>query len=444
LSRVIYLSLRLFSSLQHFLYERLTKVGWLVLGAAGAAGALGADTGRTMSFQAFAFLAVLLALAWLAAPFFRARVAVRRELPRYATAGEPLEYRVSVENRGTRALTGVRVTEAFQDPRPGYADWRGTREPGEERRNRFDRYMGYFRWRWLIERRTPRPAGDVPLPTLAPGACEAVKLTLVARRRGRIEFAGLLLARTDPFGLFRGLVRTDAKARLTVLPRRYRLPKLALPGARRFQQGGVTLATSVGDSEEFVSLRDYRPGDPLQKVHWKSFARTGTPIVKEYQDEFFERHALVLDTSTARGEDAAFEEAVAVAASFVYAIDTQECLLDLLFVGREVHSYTAGRGQMRTEHLLEVLAGLAPSAPDDFDALADAVRAHRHRLTSCILVLLAWDEPRRAFVDGLRRSGLEVRVLLVCPLEQAPTHKTANGLLVLHPGEVERGLQRLR
>ena len=204
----------------------------------------------------------------------------------------------------------------------------------------------------------------------------------------------------------------------------------------------MTLATSVGDSEEFVGLRDYRPGDPLQRVHWKSFARTGRPIVKEYQDEFFERHALVLDTSTDRGEDAAFEEAVAVAASFVYAIDTQECLLDLLFVGREVHNYTAGRGQMRAEHLLEVLAGLAPSAPEAFETLATRVRAHRHRLTSSIVVLVDWDAPRRAFVEALRASGLEVQVLLVCTRNAAPA-EPPTGLLVLHPGEMASGLARL-
>jgi hypothetical protein len=95
------------------------------------------------------------------------------------------------------------------------------------------------------------------------------------------------------------------QARVIALPKRYRIPPLALPGARKFQQGGVSLSASIGDSEEFLSLRDYRPGDPLQRLHWKSFARTGKPIVKEYQDEFFERHALVLDTGTHRGEDAA-------------------------------------------------------------------------------------------------------------------------------------------
>ena len=151
----------------------------------------------------------------------------------------------------------------------------------------------------------------------------------------------------------------------------------------------------------------------------------------------------MLDTGTARGEDAAFEEAVALAASFVYAIDTRECLLDLLFVGGEVHSYTTGRGQMPAEQLLEVLAGVAPSAPEYFASLAGAVRSHRHRLTSCIVVLLAWDEPRRAFVERLRQSGLEVRALLVCGREETPPANPA-GLLVLRAGEVEAGLGGLR
>ena len=440
--RSVYLALRALSALQHFFRERLTKAGWLVLSAAAAAAVVGVDTSLAMSFQAFTFLAALLAMALLTAPFFRLRVAVRRELPRYATAGERLEYPVTVENLGPRPLVDVTAIETLCDPRPAYDTWREAREPGESRRNGFDRRMGYFRWRWLIERRTPRPPREVALPRLRPGGTETVKLALEPRRRGRIELAGITLAQTDPLGLVRGLVRAQAPAHVTVLPKRYRLPRILLPGARRYQQGGVAMATSIGDSEEFVALRDYRPGDPLQRVHWKSFARAGRPIVKEYHDEFFERHALVLDTSTDRGEDAAFEEAVAVAASFVYAVDTQECLLDFLFVGREVHGYTTGRGQMRAEHLLEVLAGLAPSAPEAFETLANRVRAHRHRLTSCIVVLLDWDEPRRAFVEALRASGLEVRALFVCT-HKAPPPEAQAGLLVLHPGEIASGLARL-
>jgi len=439
--RLTYLALRAFSALQRFLRERLTGAGWLALGAMATAAGVGIDTTRTMSYQAFAFLAALLALAFLAAPWWRARIVVRRELPRYATAGEPFEYRVTLENRGARALKGATLKERLRDPRPSYADWRAAREPGEERRNWFDRTQGYFRWRWLIERRTPERLSEAQLPMIPSGKSESIKLFLQPRRRGRIELAGLTLARTEPLGLVRGLKRVSAEGAVIALPRRYRLPALALPGQRRFQQGGVTLATSVGDSEEFIGLREYRPGDPLQKMHWKSFARTGTPIVKEYQDEFFERHALVLDTASASGEDAAFEEAVAVAASFVYAIDTRECLLDLLFVGGELRTYTAGRGQMQAGHMLEVLAGVAPSPPRAFATLARAVLGRRPSLTSCIMVLLDWDEERKSCIENLSRTGIEVRALVV---SSAEIQIGKASCLVLRPGEVEAGLARLR
>ena len=443
MKRLTYVGLRALSALQHFGSERLTHAGWLVLGAAATAGALGIDTSRTMSYQAFAFGAALLLIALVAALFFRAHASVERQLPRYATAGERFDYRVVVHNRGKRTLEALMVRETLRDPRPGYAEWRRAREPGEEKRNWFDRHQGYFRWRWLIERRTPERAVREALEDVPPGERRTVTLWLRPRRRGRLELDALQLSRTDPLGLVRGLARIATSGRVIALPKRYRLPSIALPGQRRFQQGGVTLATSVGDSEEFIGLREYRPGDPLQRVHWKSYARTGLPIVKEFQDEFFERHALVLDTSTrienGGGADTAFEEAVAVAASFVYAIDTRECLLDLLFVGGEVRTYTAGRGQMQLEHMLEVLAGVGPSAPADFANLARAVLAQRAGLTSCIVVLLEWDEARRNFVDALRRTGIELRVLLVSESADPPP-----GVTRLHPASIGAGLAALR
>jgi uncharacterized protein (DUF58 family) len=442
LRRLIYIALRGVSALDHALRERLTAAGWLALGAAAAAGAAGLDTTQNLSYQAATLLGALLALAWGASLLFRARIEVQRELPRYATAGETFSYNVAVANRGTRPLEGATLREQLADPRPRYDAWRRAREPGEARRNWFDRNVGYFRWRWLIERRTPLPPQETALPALAPGARRTLRLSLVPRRRGRIELVGLALGRTDPLGLVRGLARLPLAAHVTALPRRYRLPRLALPGRRKHQPGGVSLASSIGDSEEFLALREYRPGDPLQHIHWKSFARTGRPIVKEFQDEFFERHALVLDTGTRRGEDAAFEDAVAVAASFVYTIDTQECLLDLLFVGGALRHYLAGRGLLQAEHMLEVLAGVGPSAPDAFASLARAVLEARAQLASCILVLVAWDEARRRLAESLAASGAEVRAILLCAREDAPVDAPA-WLTVVHPGAVEQALAGL-
>ena len=93
--------------------------------------------------------------------------------------------------------------------------------------------------------------------------------------------------------------------------------------------------------------------------------------------------------------------------------------------------------------MLELLAGVTPSAPADFEALARTVLARRASLASLIVVLLAWDEPRRAFLAAARGSGLEVRALLVCAAAEAPREPVA-GLTVLHPGAIEHGLAGLR
>ena len=128
------------------------------------------------------------------------------------------------------------------------------------------------------------------------------------------------------------------------------------------------------------------------------------------------RHALALDTAPVHEGDAdglAFEEAVSVAASFVYTLDTQECLLDMLFVGEEAHVYTAGRGLLRAEHLLEVLAGVQRQERDTLQHLERAVLERRGELSGCILVLGAWDEGRRRLVEALRAAGLQLLVLAV-------------------------------
>lgn len=446
MSRALYLSLRLFTTLNAWLIARLTPTGWVLLASAGAAGAAGIDTHQTLTYQAFTLLASLLAIAWGASLLFRARVQIERDLPRYLTAGETAVYRVRIRNLGAKPLAGLTLLEKFAEFRPAYRDWRAAHEPGEARRNWVDRRLGYFRWRWLIERRLPHWTDPRPVEALAGGAGTVAALEIRPRRRGRIQFAGMTVGRTDPLGLVRGLLRVDLPAQLIVLPRRYALPALSLPGRRMFQQGGIARAASSGDSEEFLALREYRPGDPFRKIHWKSYARTALPVVREYQDEFLQRHALVLDTTSPRGEDAAFEETVAIAASFVHTVDTQDCLLDLLFLAGEegkVTTLTAGQGQVRVEHLLEVLAAVTPSTSGDFEALARTLLVSVARLSSVIMVLSEWDAARRRLAESLISGGCILRAILVTEAAAAPTEQPY-WLTVVHPGSVQQGLARLQ
>src|SRR5262249_53363127 len=229
-------------------------------------------------------------------------------------------------------------------------------------------------------------AADVPA---IPAKSEAdVALELVPLRRGVLRFNGLALARPDPLGLFRSFSNVALPQDILVLPKRYPVPPFPMPGNLKYQEGGVALASNVGQSEEFVSLRDYRHGDPLRHIHWRSWAKTSKPVVKEFEDEFFVRHALVLDTFTADPNSEVFEEAVSVAASFACSIQTQESLLDLLFVGPQSYRFTAGRGLAHTEQMLEILAAVRACDNQPFAALEHLVFNHITAVSGCLCVFL--------------------------------------------------------
>jgi uncharacterized protein (DUF58 family) len=427
--RISYLLFRAVAGLGYRLGRRLTRGGMLVAGVLVASAALGIDTNQTVAYRLFTLAAGLLAVAAIGAWLLRERFTIERILPRLATAGESFRYRVVVTSHAASLRDGLTLSEDLPDPRPDYATFRAQLK-----------FPTYRAWQRLIASRAVVEIKEQTLPPLASRTAVEVVMQGRALRRGSQHFAGLTVARSDPLALCNALFRTPSAANLLVLPRRYALPEVALPGARKYQPGGVALASSIGDSPEFVSLRDYRPGDPLQRIHWRSYARAGKPIVREYQDEYYERHALILDSFAAAGEAAAFEEAVSIAASFAYTVDTRECLLDLMFVGTESYCYTAGRGQLSPGSLLEVLAGVQPCRDKPFQTLQDAVLARRAALTGCILVLVGWDAARAEFARRLRAHGLPVLALAVSvsAVPDAPPW-----LRVLAPGRIGEGLATL-
>jgi uncharacterized protein (DUF58 family) len=429
------------SGVHHFLFRRLRPAG-ITLGLVFVlATCLGIGHERIPIYQLFSLSLAMLAIGLPWAMLRRASLEARREVPRYATAGEPLRYAVRVVSRGRRTLRRAWLTESPPDPRPDLVEFSNLREPGEEERNAFDRTFAYFRWQWLLLRnRLFADASSTEELKLRPGQEARVFIELTPLRRGVIRLHDLRVALPDPFGLFQKCAKVKAPAAtLMVLPRRHPLPPIQLPGGAAFKITGETNTNAIGNSGEFVGLRDYRPGDPLRQIHWKSWARTGRPIVKELEDTFYPRYGLVLDTLCLDRTDIRFEEAVSVAASFASAIDTSESLLDLMFIKNEAHIVTAGRGVERAEKLLEVLAGVTPERTGDFKALSELVLRHRDDLTSCLVILNGWDPQRADFLQSLTRQGIICAPIVIGagpPPDGLPGHW-------LESGNIARDLKRL-
>jgi len=435
-----WLNLRFASGVQERLRRRLTPGGQAVLAATLAAGLFGIDTRQTAASQLFALGTALLAVDLMIGWRRPTSLIARRCLPRHASAGDLCPYRVQLTNTGRRPLRGLTLRERLADPRPDRTTFLRSRAPVEAGLNTFERLFGYPRWEWLVRQgRGAEPPAAVPLPDLAPGEAVELILTLTPTRRGQLQLPALVAARIGPLGLARRESVAAGGERLLVLPRRWPVHPQPPPGRRRLQPGGITLTSSVGESPEFIGLRDYLPGDSPRHIHWAGWARCGEPVVKEYQDEWFSRQALVLDTAlpgaaspasrpvlrrrqvrgTPVDPHAAFECAVSVAASLVQPLTAgagrQDSLLDLIFVADRAHTVTTGRGLLGADALLTILATLEPGPADGFAALAETVSATASRLSACLLVLLSWDRPRRQLVERLRVLGTPVRVLLIEP-----------------------------
>jgi uncharacterized protein (DUF58 family) len=444
LLRILYLANRGFSGLRYRAERRFTPAGLAVFAALILTGFMAVDTDNNVDYQAFALLFFLLLTAVLFSLWFRGRFAVERVLPRFATAGCPLTYTVRMQNLGSASYHGLSLLETLEDPRPPFEEWM-TAQLREQKRLRSFRIGQPVRAAILRDIRV-KPAA---VPPLAAAGQVETKIELTPVRRGLLRFKGVALTRPDPLGLCCALRQMPLPQSILVLPRRYPLPPVAMPGRMKYQPGGVAQASNVGQSDEFVAVRDYRSGDPLRHIHWRSWARVGKPVVREFEDEFFVRHALVLDTFAEEDPDV-FEEAVSVAASFACTVQSQEALLDLLFVGTQSYCFTAGRGLAHSDQLLEVLASVRPCAGQDFSLLEGLVLNHINIVSGCICVLLAWDKARRELVRKIRALGIPVRALVVTPaggqakLDPGPLSDSPESFHVLPAGDIERGLASLK
>lgn len=422
--------------------RRFTNLGRFVIAAAIGSGVAGVNTRLVLAYQIFALLLALLCVSLLASRRVKTGVRIQRFLPRYACVGEEVRYRLRIMQKDGKPLQGLSLLEIHHDPRPDFAQFCDAIEPGAEQRNAYDRMVGFYRWSWLVRLNEVAHIDEIPVPALAADAPLEIFQRFTPYARGTLCLSGIALARRDPLGLCRAYQAIDLPGSVLVLPRTYALPPFVLPGSRSAQPEHRVSASGTGDGDEISGLRGYRPGDPLRDIHWKSFARTGVPVVKEYQPEFFERHALLLDTLGAPA-GAAFEDAVALAASFVGDINDTDCLLDLLFAGTECFSFTMGPGELQAEALLRVLAGVRPGASGpgaSLRPLQAALVGRRAELSGCICILLAWDQERARMVEELRQLGLPLLLLLVCAQRPADC---PSSVALLVPGQIEQGLEQI-
>src|SRR6185369_15472887 len=235
----------------------------------------------------------------------------------------------------------------------------------------------------------------------------------------------------DPLGLIGTRTVDGPDQVLLVYPRFFTMDDLAIPLGRRYQPGGIPLSSNTGDAIEFVGTRDYREGDPVKSIHWRSWARRGAPVVKEYQEEYFCRIAIILDTflppKPTPADEAAFEAGVSVVASIADYFSRSEYIVDILAAGPDVYEVSAGRSLAYLENILDVLACLEPCRDTPFSTIGPALFDKLAQITTVVAVLQDWDDHRERFLHQVKALGTSVRAILVRDGETTkPWHAAAD------------------
>ncbi|MDQ7090797.1 MAG: DUF58 domain-containing protein [Methylococcales bacterium] len=384
--------------------------GHLILLVMSMAIVFGIDTKQSTTYQLAAFLFALILLAFINSLFNRLNVSSHRQLPRYATVGERFSYNIILKNLTPNTYDQLILIERLHVSAPLLSQlhtfYQSKHQPF------FKRFIGFKKWYQFLNYQRGGILDETPLPPLSQRPL-SVKIHLTPTRRGKLTLDNSYLAKTDRLGLYRRLILLNNSQSLLILPQRYPINPLNLSGQRKYQQGGVSLANSVGDSSEFMSLRDYQQGDPLNTIHWKSYAKQGKLIVKEYQDEYFVRRALLLDTFVGSQPNDQFEAAVSVAASIAMSERQNEALLDLMFVGHQAYCFTTGRGVDHLPHLQEILAAVQTSSETAFEKLQQHVFSQLGQCSSFFCVLMHWDNARQSFVKQLLARNIPVAVFLI-------------------------------
>lgn len=276
------------------------------------------NTGNNLLFLLLGAMLGTIALSgWLSERSIR-ELHVRRIVPRGSPAGEPVLLAYEITNRR--------------------------------------RFLPTF----ALDLREERFATEGFAMRVAPGETTTARTRHPFPRRGVYRLEQLTLSTAFPFGLFRKERDLELPDEVVVWPRTDRRVSEPRALGRPTSGSGVRARTRPGGRGEFAALRSYRPGDSPRDVHWRSTARTGELVVREYERDGSESGWICLDAGTEPGERA--ETIVEIAASLAARWAGE---------GRRFGFATSegrvepGSGPAHLERILDVLARVEcrPEAP---------------------------------------------------------------------------------
>ena len=302
----------------------LTPRGWSLLGASVGLYVGGRILGLVQLAALAACAALLLAGAALWARTREVDLDAHRQVAERLQVGVVGRVDLVVTSRGSRTTPTVAVADAF------------------DRGRRLARLL---------------------LPPLHTGESARAAYRIPTERRGRYFLGPLRISVSDPFGVARRSETLLGTDEVLVYPRLHEVPPPPEGGGDDLDRDAPRVRGRPDPGGDFLTLREYQPGDDLRRVHWRSTARRDELMVRQGELRRRAPAVVLLDVRPAAHDRRSFEIAVEACASIVAAIER---------AGRPVEVVTSAGapigtpGQRHLASVLDELAVIEPGGPNRF------------------------------------------------------------------------------
>jgi uncharacterized protein (DUF58 family) len=264
--------------------------------------------------------------------------------------------------------------------------------------------------------------------SLGPVGRKVWELKSTCTRRGRFSLGPVWVTSGDPFGIFRTSRKLSDGTNIVVYPKAVPLPGFGrVPGVL---PGGALQGVRVQFSTPNVSsVRDYRPGDAFNRIHWPTTARTNRLMVREFELDPTADVWIVLDLDadahTGTGLESTEEYAVSACASLARHLLDQGRAVGLV---SQTATLPADRGPRQAERILEILALVRASSSLPLSALLSAETSRFARSSTLIVITPSTSEAWARFCQALSGRSVHSTAVLI---EAATFGKAPSTLLLV-------------
>ncbi len=260
--------------------------------------------------------------------------------------------------------------------------------------------------------------GETSLTAPLPSRAKLDLRYAVRVRRGRYRMPAVHVVVRDLLGYLTWQGEVACPATLTVLPRSKPVPGIAIHPRRTLVVPGTARARRGGSGTEWFGTRQYQPGDPIRRIHWKAMARWGKLAIVEFEEERAADVAVVLDVRRhaypAESALDLLDDAARAAASLCDAFLFAGHRVGLLLYGTYLDRVFPGYGRRHALRLRHELARARLGTSAVFDRLGRLPARFLRPGSQVALVspLVPGDEED---LGRLAACGYQVMVLLLEP-----------------------------